>query len=753
MTLRSRLTAAFLAVVLGPVLLGAVFVGLTVSEVSTKRATEHLEMAATTVRTTVGAACHELRSTASTAALLYGQGGHAGAAKQALQTGLATAVSITDTNGRTLSSAGTSTAPPADCDDPSTDVSVEPGSLAAQVAITDSAGHPLGEAVATMPVDAHFASRLSSAAGVNITLLAGRNPVSTESASRARAVAELGRDLTGDHLATTPDGQFIRHLTPVSNQPLSIALSTNRTDSQGLYAVLVGVVVLAGLLAVGAAWWLANSTTRPLAELAGAADRVAGGDLDARVPVRARDEVGRVGTSFNRMTVEMQAYVRALTASRDQLRNNLSLLGDTLSSTHDLDKILTVILETAMAATGARAGVVALIERAEGHYPGVLVAQAADGPKEIAEPLAALRLPMGEGLLGEVAASGEPRRGRLEDGDRRLSDREPRCRTYIAVPFSGGSHGDGRGDVAELGAAAGSPQGRLLGVLALYDRLGADDFDDADLGTLRTFAGQAAVAVENVLLHQEAERLSLTDPLTELWNYRYLKVSLHREIERANRFGRNLAVLALDLDRFKDVNDTYGHAAGDAVLVAFANRILHEIREVDLAFRQGGEEFVVLLPETDGPAGLKVAQRLCETIRRMPIPLHSTGGSEPMTLSVTVSIGVAVYPTHGDSQEVLEAADDALYAAKASGRDTARLAGAPATGRNARRRPGRRTGTDPLLRVIEDGIDPDTPDDPAPEVASPPAPPPPVTPPPAPPPPVSGGESRRPHRPARPGGS
>jgi hypothetical protein len=114
---------------------------------------------------------------------------------------------------------------------------------------------------------------------------------------------------------------------------------------------------------------------------------------------------------------------------------------------------------------------------------------------------------------------------------------------------------------------------------------------------------------------------------------------------------------------------------------------------------------------------------------------------------VTVSIGVAVYPEHGGSQEVLEAADDALYTAKAGGRDTARLAGAPVAARNARRRPGRRTGTDPLLRVIEDPADPDTTPDPAPEVASGPP-----TGSPPPPPPVSGGESHRPHRPPRPGG-
>ena len=111
------------------------------------------------------------------------------------------------------------------------------------------------------------------------------------------------------------------------------------------------------------------------------------------------------------------------------------------------------------------------------------------------------------------------------------------------------------------------------------------------------------MAVDNVRVHEEAQRLSLTDPLTGLWNYRYLRESLRREVERASRFGRMLGVLALDLDQFKEVNDTYGHAAGDAVLAEFARRVRGEIREVDLAFRQGGEEFVVLLPETDARGG------------------------------------------------------------------------------------------------------------------------------------------------------
>ncbi len=123
------------------------------------------------------------------------------------------------------------------------------------------------------------------------------------------------------------------------------------------------------------AWRLARSTTRPLAELAWAADRVADGDLAARVPVRAQDEVGRLASTFNRMTRETQSYVHALTTSRDQLRGHLAVLGDTLASTHDLQRILRVILHTARVATGARAGVVLLLDPGA----GLLVGQCAEG--------------------------------------------------------------------------------------------------------------------------------------------------------------------------------------------------------------------------------------------------------------------------------------------------------------------------------------------------------------------------------------
>ncbi|EEP73176.1 LOW QUALITY PROTEIN: diguanylate cyclase with GAF sensor, partial [Micromonospora sp. ATCC 39149] len=497
----------------------------------------------------------------------------------------------------------------------------------------------------------------------------------TEAPAVRDGVLAAARRAAGDRVTGTGDGRYVSAVVlPGPGQPLPLVLSVPSEQPPNLYASLVGAVVLAGLLAVAAAWRLARVTTRPLVELAGAADRVAHGDLGTRVPVRSRDELGRLAGAFNRMTRETGIYVQALTSSRDQLRGHLAVLGDTLASTHDLQRILRVILHSAIAATGARAGAVLLVDG------GVLVGQCAEGldgrwsPDAGAEPeatgAAGLRVPVGGGIVGAVAATGQPRRGRADPATDPIG--EPRCETYVAVPFA--NPGGPADPATRPGADQGGPGGpaAALGVLVLYDRLGGDEFDDDDLDTLRTFAGHAAVAVDNVRVHEEAQRLSLTDPLTGLWNYRYLRESIRREVERASRFGRMLSVLALDLDRFKEVNDTWGHAAGDAVLAEFARRVRGEIREVDLAFRQGGEEFVVLLPETDARGAAIVAERLNAATRDAPIPVGTHGG---VRIGVTVSVGIAVYPDHASTgQQVLDAADDALYAAKAAGRDTWRLA-------------------------------------------------------------------------------
>jgi diguanylate cyclase (GGDEF)-like protein len=349
---------------------------------------------------------------------------------------------------------------------------------------------------------------------------------------------------------------------------------------------------------------------------------------------------------------------------RAERRERLAVLGDALSGTHDLRRIQEVVLRSARSALRARSGAVLVATAGSGDLIGIV-------------DDAALRLPLGTGLLGSVANGSQGRRGRFGSDAPKLAPGEPSGRSYVAVPVR--------------------RQGSVRGVLALYNRRGGRDFDDGDLTALGTLADQAAIAVENVLAHEEAQRLSYTDPLTGLFNYRALRESLRREVERANRFGHQLAVLVLDLDRFKEVNDLHGHAAGDAVLAEFARRLRAEIREVDLAFRQGGEEFVLLLPETDAAGGATVGRRLCAAVRSTPMLVparrrpQATVTGEPgrfpiarrsplgRRVPVTVSVGVAVFPEHGTTgAAVLQAADDALYAAKADGRDACRVAGVPA---------------------------------------------------------------------------
>ncbi len=663
--------------VLGPVLLGAIFVGSTMAAVDRARSAERLGLAAGTVRTSVDALCQQLRAAADAVALAADPAGRVGAAGQVVNRGLAAAVLVTDVAGAALyATPGAPAGPWRDCSAPSPTAGPA-HALTARVGLRDPAGADLGAVAAAQPLDPDFVARLAAVTGVAVTLLdddADRVAHTTEAPEVRDAVLAAARTITGDRVTETADGRYVRRVGPSPGQPLPLVLSVPSAQPPGLYLGLVGAVVLAGLLAVAVAWRLARVTTRPLVELAGAVDRVAHGDLDTRVPVRNRDELGRLAGAFNQMIRETGAYVQALTSSRDQLRGHLAVLGDTLASTHDLQRILRVILHSSIATTGARAGAVLLVDG------GVLVGQCAEGldgrwPADGDRPdpadAATLRVPVGRGVVGAVAATGEPCRGRVDPAAEPTG--EPHCETYVAVPFAtpGGPADPPYRTAADL-ARGGPEPAAALGVLVLYDRLGGDEFDDDDLVTLRTFAGHAAVAVENVRVHEEAQRLSLTDPLTGLWNYRYLRESIRREVERASRFGRMLSVLALDLDRFKTVNDTWGHAAGDAVLVEFARRVRGEIREVDLAFRQGGEEFVLLLPETDARGATIVAERLGAAIRDTPVPVDAPGGA---AIRMTVSVGIAVYPDHATTgRQVLDAADDALYAAKRAGRDTWQLA-------------------------------------------------------------------------------
>jgi diguanylate cyclase (GGDEF)-like protein len=220
-----------------------------------------------------------------------------------------------------------------------------------------------------------------------------------------------------------------------------------------------------------------------------------------------------------------------------------------------------------------------------------------------------------------------------------------------------------------LAGVATRPLGTLVDVV---ERATGGDLTARSRVRGRDEAGRLGAGLDRLIAElQEARLLSVTDALTGLGNLRHLRDALRLEVERAGRFGRTLGVLVLDLDHFKTVNDRYGHRAGDAVLVEVARRVCGLVREVDRTFRQGGEEFVVLLPETDVAGSVTVARRIRDALRARPFSIRCVG----VVVPVTVSIGIAVYPRHGSTEvEILQAADQALYAAKTAGRDTYALA-------------------------------------------------------------------------------
>jgi diguanylate cyclase (GGDEF)-like protein len=198
-------------------------------------------------------------------------------------------------------------------------------------------------------------------------------------------------------------------------------------------------------------------------------------------------------------------------------------------------------------------------------------------------------------------------------------------------------------------------------------RLDAGGGSSATVLVFRDVTRRLAAEGELKRAKQEMERLAYTDPLTGLQNRRAFVSRLQEECDRVRRFDQQLSIVLLDLDRFKQVNDTWGHETGDTVLRHVAEELHGCSRTCDVAGRLGGEEFALLLPGSGADGALRVAERLREAVRRH----RPAADAEP----VTVSIGVAtVDPDAPDWQALLRAADEALYAAKHAGRDTVRSA-------------------------------------------------------------------------------
>jgi diguanylate cyclase (GGDEF)-like protein/PAS domain S-box-containing protein len=208
-------------------------------------------------------------------------------------------------------------------------------------------------------------------------------------------------------------------------------------------------------------------------------------------------------------------------------------------------------------------------------------------------------------------------------------------------------------------------QGEALGFLHFQTTDEVPTVAESELSFKTTFAGQLGLSIANIRLRDALRTQSIRDPLTGLYNRRYLEETLDREIRRAARAEQSLGILMLDLDHFKKFNDTHGHEAGDSVLREAADFLTRSIRIEDTVCRFGGEEFVIILPTASLEAATMRAERIREQLRNVTV-LH-----QGQSLGrITVSVGVAAFPMHGTlAKHLLAAADAALYRAKREGRD------------------------------------------------------------------------------------
>jgi diguanylate cyclase (GGDEF)-like protein len=178
-------------------------------------------------------------------------------------------------------------------------------------------------------------------------------------------------------------------------------------------------------------------------------------------------------------------------------------------------------------------------------------------------------------------------------------------------------------------------------------------------------AENLALALANVKLRETLQSQAIRDPLTGLYNRHYLEETMDRELHRARRQKTLLGVVKMELDHFKDFNDTFGHAAGDALLSALGDLMKAKVREEDIACRNGDEEFLLVMPGTTLAATRKRAEQLRRAVKTLQVRWQ-----DQLLKSTTISLGVAVFPDHGATgEEVIAAADAALYRAKQAGRD------------------------------------------------------------------------------------
>jgi diguanylate cyclase (GGDEF)-like protein len=341
----------------------------------------------------------------------------------------------------------------------------------------------------------------------------------------------------------------------------------------------------------------------------------------------------------------------ATEADRKRQSQELTIFHDVakaLTSSLDLDSILQTIMEKM--AEYFRPDTWSLLmvdEEKDELYFAIAVGDAAEALKDV-------RLKVGEGIAGWVAKHGEQLIVPDVCADERFAKRIDQVtawetRSIICVPLRS--------------------KHRVLGVIQLVN-VRMENFTDQEIFFLQSLCDYAAIAIENARAVEKIQELTITDDCTGLFNARHLYKVLETEVYRSSRFNYEFTVVFIDLDHFKQVNDTHGHLVGSKLLAEIGYLIKAQLRLIDYAFRYGGDEFVVLLPQTGKDAALTVAKRLRDALR-----VSMFCREEGLNLNVRASMGVATYPHDAKTpHDIIRQADEMMYMVKNSTRDNIGIA-------------------------------------------------------------------------------
>jgi len=330
---------------------------------------------------------------------------------------------------------------------------------------------------------------------------------------------------------------------------------------------------------------------------------------------------------------------------RDRLKGFYALerVYRSLAPLLEREELYETILEKSSELVGAEKGSLMILDEKD----NVLSVKACKGIEP--ELRDRVRVRIGEGISGAIAAKGLPvmvEDIETEDPSRRNRPRY-RTKSFISVPLK--------------------LEGRVIGVINVSDKVSGEIFSEEDLQLLLSFASYASIALERgayYSLSEELKTLSMTDPLTGLFNRRYFLERIFEEVERVKRHSECFTVFILDVDDFKAFNDTYGHVAGDELLKAISRVIRDAVRSMDVVARIGGEEFAVILPHTSKTDSHDIAERIRSDVEACRPDMGR------FKRSATVSLGIAEFPSDADNiDDLIEKADAAMYKAKRSGKN------------------------------------------------------------------------------------